>query len=113
MRYIKNIVKNEVKKLETNILKEKVNAGFIVERQEDMNEEYLKAIKQTLLIVGDTELLSVPRLLTVYDQAPTLNHKITALAIMQDEIGHAHIAYRLLKELGEDVDELLYNREPN
>jgi ring-1,2-phenylacetyl-CoA epoxidase subunit PaaA len=102
-----------VKKLETNILKEKVNAGFIVERQEDMNEEYLKAIKQTLLIVGDTELLSVPPLLTVYDQAPTLNHKITALAIMQDEIGHAHIAYRLLKELGEDVDELLYNREPN
>jgi ring-1,2-phenylacetyl-CoA epoxidase subunit PaaA len=102
-----------VKKLETNILKEKVNAGFIVEREEDMNEEYLKAIKQTLLIVGDTELLSVPPLLTVYDQAPTLNHKITALAIMQDEIGHAHIAYRLLKELGEDVDELLYKREPN
>ncbi|OMP67293.1 Phenylacetic acid catabolic protein [Domibacillus epiphyticus] len=97
----------------TNLLKDKVNNGFIVERAEDMNEEYLKAIKQTLLIVGDTELLSVPPLLTVYDQAPTLNHKITALAIMQDEIGHAHIAYRLLKELGEDVDELLYKREPN
>ncbi|OLN21277.1 phenylacetic acid catabolic [Domibacillus antri] len=99
--------------MEANLLKEKVNTGFIVEGSEDMNEEYLKALKQTLLIVGDTELLSVPPLLTVYDQAPTLNHKITALAIMQDEIGHAHIAYRLLKELGEDVDELLYNREPN
>nr|WP_245796534.1 Phenylacetic acid catabolic protein [Domibacillus antri] len=102
-----------MEQVEANLLKEKVNTGFIVEGSEDMNEEYLKALKQTLLIVGDTELLSVPPLLTVYDQAPTLNHKITALAIMQDEIGHAHIAYRLLKELGEDVDELLYNREPN
>ncbi|MEB3100155.1 Phenylacetic acid catabolic protein [Ferviditalea candida] len=93
-----------------NLLKEKINKGFIVEKIEDMNEEYLNTLKQTLRIVGDTELLSVPPLLTVYKQAPTLNSKITALAIMQDEIGHAHIAYRLLKELGEDIDELLYNR---
>lgn len=43
------------------LLKEKIKQGFIVERVEDMNEEYLQALKQTLLIVGDTELLSVPR----------------------------------------------------
>ncbi len=73
----------------------------------------MQALKQTLLIVGDTELLSVPPLLTVYDQAPTLNHKITALAIMQDEIGHAHIAYRLLKDLGENVDSIVYDRPAN
>ncbi|AGT32316.1 phenylacetic acid catabolic family protein [Geobacillus genomosp. 3] len=96
---------------QATLLKEKVQSGFIVEGIEDMNEEYLTALKQTLTIVGDTELLSVPPLLTVYDQAPTLNSKITALAIMQDEIGHAHIAYRLLKDLGEDVDQLLYERE--
>ncbi|NNU83493.1 phenylacetate-CoA oxygenase subunit PaaI [Geobacillus sp. BMUD] len=97
---------------QATLLKEKVQNGFIVEGIEDMNEEYLTALKQTLTIVGDTELLSVPPLLTVYGQAPTLNSKITALAIMQDEIGHAHIAYRLLKDLGEDVDQLLYEREP-
>lgn len=98
---------------QAEVLKEKVQEGFMVEGRDDMNEEYLKALKQTLTIVGDTELLSVPPLLTVYDQAPTLNNKITALAIMQDEIGHAHIAYRLLKDLGEDIDELLYSRDPN
>ncbi|OCA80867.1 Phenylacetic acid catabolic protein [Pseudobacillus wudalianchiensis] len=98
---------------QAEVLKEKVQEGFMVEGIDDMNEEYLKALKQTLTIVGDTELLSVPPLLTVYDQAPTLNNKITALAIMQDEIGHAHIAYRLLKDLGEDTDGLLYSREPN
>lgn len=98
---------------EAEVLLEKVQNGFIVERMEDMNEEYLKALKQTLVIVGDTELLSVPPLLTVYDQAPNLNYKITALAVMQDEIGHAHIAYRLLEDLGEDTDEMLYSRPAN
>jgi ring-1,2-phenylacetyl-CoA epoxidase subunit PaaA len=95
------------------VLLKKIQKGFTVERPEDMNEEYLKALKQTLVIVGDTELLSVPPLLTVYDQAPNLNYKITALAVMQDEIGHAHIAYRLLKDLGEDVESLLYDRPSN
>lgn len=92
------------------LLKEKIKSGFIVESLDDMNEEYLTALKQTLIIVGDTELLSVPPLLTAYKEAPTLNSKITALAIIQDEIGHAHIAYRLLKDLGEEVEELLYKR---
>ncbi|KGA95668.1 phenylacetic acid catabolic family protein [Alkalihalobacillus alcalophilus ATCC 27647 = CGMCC 1.3604] len=100
-------------KSEAEVLLEKVQKGFTVERVEDMDEAYLKALKQTLTIVGDTELLSVPPLLTVYNEAPNLNYKITALAVMQDEIGHAHIAYRLLENLDVDVDELLYEREPN
>jgi ring-1,2-phenylacetyl-CoA epoxidase subunit PaaA len=95
------------------VLMEKVQKGFMVERLEDMNDEYKKALIQTLVIVGDTELLSVPPLLTVYNEAPNLNYKITALAVMQDEIGHAHIAYRLLSDLGEDVDGLLYDRPAN
>lgn len=97
----------------TNDLMSKVQAGFVVERVEDMDENYKKALKQTLMIVGDTELLSVPPLLTVYKDAPNLNYKITALAVMQDEIGHAHIAYRLLKDLGEDVQYMLYERPSN
>ena len=31
---------------------------------------------------------------------------------MQDELGHAHIAYRLLRDLGVDVEELVYERDP-
>jgi ring-1,2-phenylacetyl-CoA epoxidase subunit PaaA len=98
---------------EKNVLIEKVQKGFVVEKLGDMNEEYLKALKQTLVIVGDTELMSVPTLLTVYKEAPTLNNKITALAILQDEIGHAHIAYRLLADLGVDTEELVYQRKEN
>ena len=95
------------------VLKKKLHDGFMVERNEDMNDEYRTALIQTLLIVGDTELLSAPPLLSVYNEAPNLNYKITALAVIQDEIGHAHIAYRLLEDLGQDVEELLYNRKAN
>ena len=31
---------------------------------------------------------------------------------MQDELGHAHIAYRLLRDLGVDVEKLVYERDP-
>ncbi|AGT33050.1 phenylacetic acid catabolic family protein [Geobacillus genomosp. 3] len=92
---------------------QKIKNGFILENQEDMNDEYREALKQTLKIVADTELLSVPPLLTVYDDIPSLNLKITALAVMQDEIGHAHIAWRLLKDLGEDIESLMFKREPH
>ncbi|WP_026961504.1 Phenylacetic acid catabolic protein [Alicyclobacillus herbarius] len=93
-------------------LAEKIQRGFIVETPEDMTEEYRQALVQTLTITGDTELMSVPALLTAYKQAPTLNRKITILAIMQDELGHAHIAYILLRELGMDLETLLYERPP-
>lgn len=95
----------------SELLKEKISDGFMLECAEDMNEDYLQALKQTLVIVADTELMSAPALLSAYMEAPTLNYKITALAVVQDEIGHAHIALRLLKDLGVDTDDLLYNRE--
>jgi ring-1,2-phenylacetyl-CoA epoxidase subunit PaaA len=93
-------------------LKQKIAEGFILERKEDMTETYLNTLIQTLIITGDTELMSAFPMLSIYDQAPNINAKITALAIIQDELGHAHIAYRLLKDLGVDTDDLLYNRPP-
>ncbi|HEY8342760.1 MAG TPA: Phenylacetic acid catabolic protein [Calditerricola sp.] len=93
-------------------LKAWIAEGNTVESRADMNEEYYRTLRDTLIIVGDTELLSVFALRHALDNAPNLNAKITALAIMQDEIGHAHIAYRLLADLGEDIDALVYEREP-
>jgi len=97
----------------SEMLKEKIRNGFMLERKEDMTEDYLEALRQTLIIVADTELMSAPALLSVYKQAPTLNNKISALAVVQDELGHAHIALRLLKDLGVDTDKLLYERQPH
>jgi ring-1,2-phenylacetyl-CoA epoxidase subunit PaaA len=34
------------------------------------------------------------------------------MGIVQDELGHAHIAYRMLRDLGVDTEELVYERRP-
>lgn len=95
------------------LLKERIYSGFMLECEDDMTEEYRNLLIQTLIIVADTELMSAPAMLSSYQDAPTLNNKISVLAVVQDEIGHAHIALRLLKDLGVDTDYLLYERPDN
>jgi ring-1,2-phenylacetyl-CoA epoxidase subunit PaaA len=45
--------------------------------------------------------------------APTLDARASCVSVIQDELGHGHIAYRLLEDLGEDREELIYEREPH
>lgn len=92
-------------------LLQKLQAGFVVETEQDMSEDYRRLLIQTLTITADTELISIFSILDALKYVPTLNRRITELAIIQDELGHAHIAYRLLKLLGVDVDTLIYERD--
>jgi ring-1,2-phenylacetyl-CoA epoxidase subunit PaaA len=93
-------------------LAQRIQAGFVVESVADMDEGYRKALRETLIVSGDTEFVSAAVLWTSLRHAPTLNGQIAMLAVIQDELGHAHIAYRLLGDLGEDVEALVYRREP-
>ena len=88
----------------------KVRQGFVVETPDDMSEDYRRLLIQTLTITADTELISIFSVLSAFEYIPTLNQRIASLAIVQDELGHAHIAYRLLKQLGVDTDALVYQR---
>ena len=96
-----------------NQLKEQVQNGKMIESEEEMTDGYKKALKQILMVSGDTELMSAP---AYYDQslnAPSLNARTSCVSVIQDELGHGHIAYRLLEDLGEDREELVYEREPH
>lgn len=74
-------------------------------------EGYLEGLKRTLIVSGDTELISAPAYLRAARDAPKLNSFISAVSIIQDELGHAHIAYRLLSDLGVDTHQLIYERK--
>jgi len=93
-------------------LQRKVQEGFIVESEADMTATYKKALITQLTVQGDTELVSAPAYFTATRDAPTANTMVSATAIIQDELGHANIAYRLLEDLGVDRHWLLYEREP-
>lgn len=94
-------------------LQERLEAGNLVEGPEQASEDYLKALRRTLIVSGDTELISAPAYWRAAQHAPTLGSFMAAISIMQDELGHAHIAYRMLRDIGVDVDELVYERPAN
>ena len=87
-------------------------AGRLVEGLQHMTPEYLKGIRRILTVSADTELISAPAYLRAAQHAPALNNFGSAVSIIQDELAHAHIGYRLLADLGVDTARLVYEREP-
>lgn len=94
-------------------LMRKVQEGFIVESEADMTETYKKALINQLTVQGDTELISAPAYWMAAQDAPSTNTQVSAVAIIQDELAHANIAYRILEDLGVSREKLLYDRAPH
>jgi len=92
-------------------LKQRVRRGDLIERPEEMSEEYRHELKRMLLIAGDTEFRSVPMLHSYLRVGLPYRYVKPVLAIAQDELGHAHVNYRILEDLGEDLDALLFERD--
>lgn len=86
--------------------------GRLVENVDQMSPIYLEGIKRILTVSADTELISAPAYYHAAQDAPTINAYVSAMGIIQDELGHAHIAYRLLEDLGVDKESLIYERRP-
>jgi len=94
-------------------LKAKVREGYIVESPEEMTDGYRKALIVQLTVQADTELMSAPAYWMAARHAPSANTQVSAHAIIQDELAHANIAYRLLEDLGESKEHLVYGRQPH
>lgn len=93
-------------------VREHLAAGKLVEGLQHMSPDYLRGIRRILTVSADTELISAPAYLRAAQHAPALNNFGSAVSIIQDELAHAHIGYRLLGDLGVDINELIYEREP-
>ena len=85
-------------------------AGKLVEGLQHMSPKYLEGMRRILTVSADTEFVSAPAYLRAAQHAPALNNFGSAMSIIQDELAHAHIGYRLLADLGVDMDELVYER---
>ncbi|HYM28346.1 MAG TPA: Phenylacetic acid catabolic protein, partial [Steroidobacteraceae bacterium] len=91
---------------------ERIHNKQLMESVEHMSPTYLEGMKRILTVSADTELVSAPAYFHAARHAPNLNTFGSAIAIIQDELGHAHIAYRLLRDLGVDTEEMIYRRAP-
>ena len=79
----------------------------------EMSDEYKRELRHIVTVSGDTELLSAPAYYYAARKAPSVNAMISAMAIVQDELSHAHIAYCVLEDLGVSREWLMYEREPH
>lgn len=94
-------------------LKARLESGALVESPDQMSNDYVMGLKRILTVSADTELISAPAYYYAAAKAPTINAFVSAMAIIQDELGHANIAYRLLEDLGFDKEQLIYERQPH
>lgn len=86
---------------------------MMVEADDEMTDGYREALKTILTVSADTELMSAPAYFEQSLNAPSLNARASCVSVIQDELGHGHIAYRPLEDLGEDKHELIYESEPH
>ncbi len=93
-------------------LKNRLDHKQLVENENHMTEQYKEDLIRILTVSADTELVSAPAYYAAARKAPSINAMISALAIIQDEMGHAHIGYRLLQDLGVNKERLVYERAP-
>jgi ring-1,2-phenylacetyl-CoA epoxidase subunit PaaA len=84
----------------------------LIETRDQMSPIYLEGMKRILTVSADTELISAPAYYHAGVHAPSLNTFGSAMSIIQDELSHAHIAYRLLRDLGVDSENLIFERDP-
>src|SRR4030088_1428605 len=89
-----------------------IKSGELIESPSEMTPDYLKELKHTLVVSGDTELISAPAYYLAATRAPSINAFMTGISIIQDELAHAHIAYHILEELGDDQEQLIFSRDP-
>src|ERR687886_2847128 len=97
------------------ILLKRIKEGKLNEDPSHATERYIEGLKRVLTVSADTELISAPAYMNAtkdFSTLPSVNNYITVMGIVQDELGHAHIAYRLLRDLGVDVEKLVYERDP-
>ena len=97
------------------ILLDRIKSGKLIEDSSHATERYIEGLKRTLIVSADTELISAPAYMNAtkdFSSLPGVNNYITVMGIVQDELGHAHIAYRMLRDLGVDTEELVYERKP-
>ena len=77
-------------------VQEHLAAGRLVEGLAHMSPKYLEGMRRILTVSADTEFVSAPSYLRAAGHAPALNNFGSAMSIIQDELAHAHIGYRLL-----------------
>jgi len=83
---------------------EKIRAGESIENPDEMSDDYYQNLVTLMLQQADSELAGAFGYVPWIMKAPTTEEKLAVANIVKDEVRHARAMYRLLEDLGIDVD---------
>lgn len=89
----------------------KIEAGETIESPEEMTEEYRRHLINLMLMQADSELSGAYGYVPWIIKAPTINEKLIVAQIVKDEVRHAKAMYKLLADLGVDVEEHIRSQD--
>jgi ring-1,2-phenylacetyl-CoA epoxidase subunit PaaC len=82
------------------------------ETRKELDASVRASIRDLILVLADTKRLLGYRYAEWMLGAPELETGIACASMAQDEWGHARLLYSLLKEFGDDPEQLEHGREP-
>jgi len=85
-------------------LQQRLERGEKLRSVEEMSPEYYEALLNLMLMQADSELAGGIGYMPWIAKAPGIDEKLVVASMVREEIGHAHIMYRLLREIDFDVD---------
>lgn len=80
-------------------------------RASDLPDTVRDSVRDLILVLADSKRLLGMRYANWILGAPELEAGIACASMAQDEWGHARLLYALLKDFGDDVDQLEHGRE--
>ncbi len=83
----------------------RIQAGHLIERPDEMTQGYRENLVNLLEMQADSELSGAFGYVPWIMKAPTIDEKLIVATIVKDEVRHATVIYRLLRDLGIDVEE--------
>jgi ring-1,2-phenylacetyl-CoA epoxidase subunit PaaA len=92
-------------------LVEEIQNGHKVEAEDEMNDEYREALINLMMQQADSELSGAYGYVPWIEKAPNIHEKLLVAQIVKDEVNHAYRMFKLLKELGIDVDSRIEQME--
>lgn len=83
----------------------KISAGGLVEQEEEMTDEYRENLVHLMLMQADSEIAGAFGYVPWIMKAPTPAEMLAVASIARDEVRHGRVVYKLLENLGVDVEE--------
>lgn len=88
-----------------------LSAARIVESPEQMTPLYRESLINLLYMQADSELAGALGYVPCVAMSPSVEEYLVSSMIVKDEFRHARVVYKLLENLGEDVDEHVHQHD--